>query len=46
MKNPTLDDILSRVHELQAELEREIDRVLDEKRELFRYTLYQGRVRF
>lgn len=46
MKNPTLDDILGRLHELQTELESEIDRVLDEKRELFRYTLDQGRVRF
>jgi hypothetical protein len=46
MKNPKLDDILGRLHELQAELENEIDRVLDEKRELFRYTLHQGRVSF
>ncbi len=46
MKTSTLDDILGRLHELQTELESEIDRVLDEKRELFRYTLHQGRVRF
>ncbi len=46
MKTSTLDDILGRVHELQTELESEIDCVLDEKRELFRYTLHQGRVRF
>ncbi|MEN8214069.1 MAG: hypothetical protein ABFR19_06875 [Pseudomonadota bacterium] len=46
MQNTTLDDILARLHRLQAELESEIDRVLDEKRELFRYTLQQGKVRF
>ena len=46
MKTSTLDDILERLHEMQTELESEIDRVLDEKRELFRYTLHQGRVRF
>jgi hypothetical protein len=31
---------------MQTELESEIDRVLEEKRELFCYTLHQGRVRF
>ena len=46
MQTSTLDDILKHLHELQAELESEIDRVLDEKRELFRYTLHQGKVRF
>lgn len=46
MQNSTLDEILARLHQLQGELESEIDRMLDEKRELFRYTLHQGRVRF
>jgi hypothetical protein len=39
MLSSRIDDILSRLHELQAELEGEIDRLLSEKRELFRYTL-------
>lgn len=46
MQTSTLDNILKHLHELQAELESEIDRVLDEKRELFRYTLHQGKIRF
>jgi hypothetical protein len=46
MTNPTLDDILDRLHALQTEVEQEIDRLLDEKRELFKYTLEQGKVRF
>ena len=46
MLSSRIDDILSRLHELQAELESEIDRLLSEKRELFRYTLEQGKVRF
>lgn len=46
MTKPSLDDILSRLHELQAELESEIDRLLREKRELFHYTYEKGKVRF
>ncbi|MCP4128285.1 MAG: hypothetical protein GY753_14675 [Gammaproteobacteria bacterium] len=46
MQNSPLDDILSRLHSLQDELEHEIDRILDEKRQLFRYTLEQGKVQF
>ncbi len=42
----SIDDLLERLHTLQAELESEIDQLLSEKRELFRYTLDQGRVRF
>jgi len=46
MPGSPLDDFLNRLHALEAELEVEIDRLLSEKRELFRYTLEQGRVRF
>jgi len=46
MTNSTLDEVLERLHALQAEVEEEIDRLLDEKRELFKYTLEQGKVRF
>ena len=46
MPNPTLDRILSRLNSLQEELEREIDHLLRKKREQFRYTLQQGKVRF
>ena len=46
MPNTPIDDILSRLHSLQAELEGEIDRLLSEKREQFRYTLKRGRVKF
>ena len=46
MPGSTIDDILSRLHDLQHELEREIDALLREKREQFNYTLEQGKVRF
>lgn len=46
MFNSQIDDILVRLHELQEELEQEIDQLLSEKREQFRYTLEQGKVRF
>ncbi len=46
MTKSTLDDVLDRLHTLQAEVEEEIDRLLNEKRKLFKYTLEQGRVRF
>ncbi len=46
MPSSPIDDILHRLHTLQAELEREIDQLLDEKRQLFHYTLEQGKVRF
>ena len=46
MLNSRIDDIVSRLHDLQVELEDEIDRLLSEKRELFRYTLEKGKVRF
>jgi len=46
MNKPTLDEILERLHTLQKEVEDEIDRLLDEKQKLFKYTLDQGKVRF
>ena len=46
MPNTRIDDILERLHALQDELETEIDRRMEEKRERFRYTLEQGKVRF
>lgn len=46
MRKPAIDDILQRLHTLQRELEQEIDCLLKEKRELFRYSLEQGKVRF
>jgi len=46
MQNSSLDEILARLQTLQVELETEIDRILDEKRQLFHYTLEQGKVRF
>jgi hypothetical protein len=41
-----IDDILQRLHTLQAELEMEIDRLLIEKSQLFRYNLERGKVHF
>jgi len=46
MAKNTLDEILERLHTLQAELEEEIERLYNEKRQVFRYTLEQGKVRF
>lgn len=46
MAKPTLEEILSRLQTMQAELELEIDRLLQEKRRQFHYTLQQGKVRF
>ncbi|MCW8931513.1 MAG: hypothetical protein OQL19_14900 [Gammaproteobacteria bacterium] len=46
MDKSTIDDILKRLRLLEAELETEIDRVLNEKRALFRYTLTKGKVQF
>lgn len=46
MPNPSINDILNRLHTLQTELEVEIDRLLSEKRELFHYTLKKGKVNF
>ncbi len=46
MNKTTLDEILSRLQQMQLELEEEIDRLLQEKRQQFHYTLKQGKVRF
>lgn len=46
MGKSTLDEILSRLQNLQGELETEIERILREKREQFHYSLERGRVRF
>lgn len=46
MPKSTLDDIFERLHLLETELEAEIDRVLLEKRQLFRYTLARGKIHF
>jgi len=46
LKNAAIDDILERLKSLEAELEIAIDQLLEEKRELFRYTLNKGRVQF
>jgi hypothetical protein len=46
MLSSRVDEMVSRLHELQEELEAEIEQLLSEKREQFRYTLEQGRVRF
>jgi hypothetical protein len=46
MPDSTIDNILERLHSLQAELETEIDKLLQEKRKQFQYTLDKGKVRF
>ena len=46
MPKSTVDDILERLHLLETELEAEIDRILHEKRQLFRYTLARGKIQF
>jgi len=46
MPDSTIDNILERLHSLQAELETEIDKLLQEKRKQFQYTLVKGKVRF
>ena len=46
MQKSTIDDILERLRKLESELETELDQLLNEKRELFRYTLDKGKVRF
>lgn len=46
MSRTLIDDILQRLQSLQAELEAEIDSLLEEKRQLFRYSIEKGKVRF
>jgi len=46
MNKSTLDGLLDRVHDLQLELEQEMDKLLVAKRLQFRYQLLSGKVRF
>lgn len=46
MPQTKLDEILMRIHSLQFELEQELDRILEEKRAFFQYTLKKGKVSF
>ncbi len=46
MTTTSIDDILQQLKHLQEELEDEIDKLLEEKRLQFRYTLNKGKVRF
>ena len=46
MQKPPVDNLIQRLQTLQLELEKEIDSLLKEKREQFRYSLEQGKVRF
>lgn len=46
MHKTSMDELVQRLHSLQAELESEIDHLLREKRHAFRYSLEQGKVRF
>lgn len=41
-----LDEILERLKAVQGEFEQEVDRLLEEKRHQFSYTLHRGRVIF
>jgi len=46
MAGSRLDDLLERLRATEKELEQEIDRLLEEKREQFHYRLQRGRVVF
>lgn len=46
MRPTTLDEILHRLHQTQQELEQELDRLLEEKRQQFKYQLERGKVVF
>jgi len=46
MPRSKIDEILQRLYDLQRDLENEIDKILGEKRDLFQYTLEQGRIKF
>ena len=46
MPSDRLNEALERFYKLQKDLEAEIDRLLQEKREQFRYHLERGKVRF
>lgn len=46
MPHTAIDEILERLRATERELQAELDRLLDAKREQFRYTLERGKVRF
>ena len=46
MENNRIEELLQRLQSTQQELADEIDRLLEEKRQQFHYTVRQGRVRF
>ena len=46
MSDSKIDSLLKRLHELEQEVEAEVDHALDDKREQFRYSLQKGRIRF
>ena len=46
MPQTRLDEILTRLNSLQDEFERELERVYEEKRANFQYTLKKGKVVF
>ena len=46
MRSSTLDEILQRLQQAQTDLEQELDRLLDEKRQQFQYQLKRRRVVF
>ena len=46
MSRPNLEEILSRISGLQEQLEQEFERLWEEKRAHFKYTLKKGRVIF
>lgn len=46
MSKSNLDVLLERLHQLQIELEQEMEQLLAAKREQFRYQLHNGKVKF
>ncbi len=46
MSVSSIDDIVKRLRKLQVELEQEIDQLLTEKQQQFRYNLQKGKVQF
>jgi len=45
-ENNKLDEILQRLHQTEAELQQEVDRLLEQKRQQFHYQLRRGKVVF
>ena len=46
MSKSNLDVLLERLHQLQIELEQEMEQLLAAKREQFRYQLHNGKIKF